>query len=294
MPGGANNLLYRIVGEAGDFAVKFTVRDERDRAGREYAALTVLRQAQLAIAPEPIWIDYEHYRQPVVVQSWINGSVLTGPPETDSDWAALLDHYRAIHSVTPEHTTVALRNGYINVASGTAGKMLVQEHAAKLPHEVWPQSLHKLLTWLDGWSPSEWPAPPRTLVRVDGNWRNFLCCGNGSASVDWEYSGWGDPVFELSELALHPAYAAVPRQRWDHFVMAYARRRRDSTTALRVQTYTAIMLVWWVVRWARYLYEVPLGLDARLVERSSGWLEDAKRQYERYLEMAAIHIGTMG
>ncbi len=37
--GGANNLLYRVRGDEGDLAMKFVMRDARDRAGREYHAL---------------------------------------------------------------------------------------------------------------------------------------------------------------------------------------------------------------------------------------------------------------
>jgi hypothetical protein len=40
--GGANNLPYRASSPDGDFAVKFTIRDRRDRAGREYGALLAL------------------------------------------------------------------------------------------------------------------------------------------------------------------------------------------------------------------------------------------------------------
>ncbi len=281
--GGANNLLFRVTGDAGDYAVKFTVRDARDRAGREYAALSALRQAGLDIAPRPIWLDRERHAQPVVVQTWLNGEALSRPPQTDAEWAALLDHYGAIHSVTPQRTTVPLASGYVNVSSGEAGKAMVHEHARMLPLEVRPASLREILAWLDGWSPPTWPTPPRTLVRVDGNWRNFVACGDALASVDWEYSGWGDPAFELSELALHPAYDGVPQERWEQFLMDYARRHNDPTVNLRVRTYTTIMLVWWLVRWTRYLYEVPRGMDARLVSRPAGWLAEVERQYGRYL-----------
>lgn len=42
--GGMNGRLFRASGPAGDVAVKFAVRDERDRAGREWAALTMLAE----------------------------------------------------------------------------------------------------------------------------------------------------------------------------------------------------------------------------------------------------------
>lgn len=46
------------------------------------------------------------------------------------------------------------------------------------------------------------------------------------------------------------------------------------------------MLVWWAVRWQRYLYEVPRGLDQRLVDRSSSWRETIEHNYLYYLNLA--------
>ena len=46
------------------------------------------------------------------------------------------------------------------------------------------------------------------------------------------------------------------------------------------------MTVWWVVRMARYLYEMPRGRDARLVEWSDDWLAEMQVKYERYVALA--------
>ena len=51
--GGANNLVYRVSNNTVDLAVKFTIKDSRNRASREYHALLALQQANLAIAPAP-------------------------------------------------------------------------------------------------------------------------------------------------------------------------------------------------------------------------------------------------
>ena len=122
----------------------------------------------------------------MVVQSWLDGETLDGPPHNDAEWAALLDHYCAIHSVTPGRTAVALTNCFLNVSSGEAGKTLVREQASRLPAEALPRRAQELLARFDDWSPPVWPSPPRTLVRVDGNWRNFIRRGDSLASVDWE------------------------------------------------------------------------------------------------------------
>ena len=120
--GGANNLLYRVTNAGEDYAIKFTVRDERNRAQREHDALSALQQAGLSLAPQAILVDQNRYRQPVVVQSWLDGAVLVAPPESDADWAALLHHYCAIHSLTPAHTSIQLMDAVLNMASGRRGQ----------------------------------------------------------------------------------------------------------------------------------------------------------------------------
>ncbi|MFL5805891.1 MAG: aminoglycoside phosphotransferase family protein [Roseiflexaceae bacterium] len=291
--GGANNLLYRATSAEADLAVKFTMRDDRDRAGREYAALSALRQAGLQLAPQAIWLDQQRYHQPVVVQTWLDGEVLAAPPQMDADWMALLQHYCVIHSLTPARTATALAEAVLNVPSGAAGKALVWQHAERLPPSARPQSLQVLLTRFEAWNPPTWPAPPRTLCRVDPNWRNFLRRAGGWASVDWENSGWGDPAFELADLMTHPGYEEVAPARWDWLIDTYAERIGDRTAALRARTYATIMLVWWVVRLARYLYEVPRGLDPRLVQRPPDWRGEIERKYARYAARADAHFAAL-
>ena len=290
--GGANNLLYRVTNGQDDYAVKFTVRDERNRAGREFAALTALQAAGLVIAPQAIGCSLDRFRQPVIVQSWLEGAVLTGPPQSQVEWLALLDHYCLIHSFKPEHTTVVLPEAVLNVASGAAGKTLIEQQVAKLPLSAQPASLQAILAWLQTWTPPTWPAPPRTLCRVDPNWRNFIRLEARLSSVDWENSGWGDPAFELADLMTHPAYTSVSITTWHWLIDAYATAMHDPTAALRIQTYYTIMLVWWLVRWARFLYEVPQGLDVRLVARSPHWQSETEQNYRHYLTKITTHLTT--
>ncbi len=291
--GGANNLLYRASTAQVDYVIKFTVRDERDRAGREYTALRALQESGLSVAPLAIWCDRQRYPQPVIVQTWLDGAPLTAPPQTSTEWAALLRHYCTIHQVTPARTTVGLAEATLNVASGVAGKALVQQHLARIPRAARATSLQNVLTWFATWTPPTWPSPPRALCRVDANWRNFIQREAGWASVDWENSGWGDPAFELADLMTHPAYAIMPAAHWHRLILAYAEQMADPTAFRRVYTYYTIMLVWWAVRWARYLYEVPRGLDARLVERPAHWQAETEQKYAQHMARLVEHIATL-
>lgn len=83
--GGANNRVYRATRGGDDFAIKFTIADARDRAGREHAVLVTLFHLGLAIAPESLLLDQTTYAQHVVAQRWLAGDVEEAPPTTDSE-----------------------------------------------------------------------------------------------------------------------------------------------------------------------------------------------------------------
>lgn len=297
--GGANNLLYRAqhtdVGH--DYAIKFTVRDARNRAGRECMALQALEEAGLTIAPRALWWSADRYHQPVVIQTWLAGETLTGPPETRADWDALLAHYCAIHSLTPERTAAQFAEAVINARDGASGRALVAQNVERLPRSAISPRLQHILSWFNAWQIPEWPAAPRTLCRVDPNWRNFIRRVSGEentwASVDWENSGWGDPAFELADLMTHPEYRHVERRTWERLIDAYARQMQDETARLRIETYYTISLVWWCVRFARYLYEIPRGLDARLVAPPPDWRPTAEGKYAHYLTKTEAHTAQL-
>lgn len=284
--GGANNRLFRVKSAADDLVVKFTIRDERDRAGREFAALLALQQTSYAVTPEAVWLDRHSFNQPVIVQTWLEGEALNSPPKNLQEWQALADHYLAIHQLTPEKTAVKILPAVLNAASGTDGKGLVRRHLERIPAQFRPTGLVSLVKRFEAWAPPQWAPPRLALCRVDANWRNFIRIRNAWGSVDWENSGWGDPAFEIADLITHPAYIDAENPPWEWVISHYCDRIEDEGARLRIQTYIIILLVWWVVRWQRYLYEVPRGLDARLVDRPETWMETVDQNYRHYLNLA--------
>jgi hypothetical protein len=86
----------------------------------------------------------------------------------------------------------------------------------------------------------------------------------------------------------HIAYLEVPSWRWDWVLDAYCALVDDATASLRIQAYCTILTVWWVARLARYLYEIPRGLDRRLVSWSPGWQEDLGAKYQCVLYRAEV------
>lgn len=291
--GGRNNLLYRAKGPRGDLAVKFTVPDECDRAGREYGALTVLRQAGLSIAAQPVLLDRSSYAQPVVVQSWLDGEVKDHAPETPAEWHRLLEHLALVHSVTPDLANLALRESRIHACSAEEGKRAVRQQVQHIPQDAQDAPLKALLARFEDRVFSEWPEPPTALCRLDNNITNYVRRSGPWASVDWEYSGWGDPAFDVANLLTHVAYMAVPAWRWEGLAAAYCVLVEDAAALVRIQTYCQILAVWWVLRLARYLYELPRGLDRRLVDWSAGWQADIEAKYRYYLGMGeGLYAGS--
>ncbi len=287
--GSANNILYRVTGNGHDLAVKFTIRDERRRAWREFQALTAMQEAGLSLAPRPILLDEVRFVQPVVVQSWIEGAVTAVPPQSDREWHLLLDHYAMLATVTPQTTQTPLPEATINFNCVAAGLQHIHSQLQKLPKTHQPDSLRQLVSFVEQKSSPETEAlaPVQALCRVDGNALNFIRRADQWLSVDWENSGWGDPAFEIVDLICHPAYLAVSESRWEWVMQQYAEKVGDETAVSRMQNTYPLMLVWWVARLARYLYEVPHGKDERLVKREDNWQADIEQKMVRYVKRAA-------
>jgi aminoglycoside phosphotransferase (APT) family kinase protein len=193
--GGANNRIFHARGPAGDLAVKFTLRDRRFRAEREYAALQALGEAGLQIAPGPLILDTKRCSLPVVVQEWLPGPVSSNPPEEEAAWEALLEHFKAIHSITPERTSVPLRKALVNFSSARQGVQVVNHMADLLPPEGRPAGLEEMVRRFNTACFPSWQSPALTLCRTDPAPLNFIRRPGGWASVDWENSGWGDPAY---------------------------------------------------------------------------------------------------
>ena len=285
LEGGANNQLFRAKHSLGDFVIKFTIRDDRNRAEREFQALLALEQAGLQIAPIPILVDTASYRQPVMVQTWIEGERINQLPTTDEEWQEFLQYYLVVHTVTPDTSSMKLPRAY-SASTVSEGHSLVNQQLARIPHEAQPRALQDLVRRFEQTEIPEWEEASVTLCRIDPNLSNFIRRVNGMASVDWEYSGWGDPAFDIADLMAHPTYMDAPSSRWPWLIQAYGDSVDDSTAATRIEAYYKILLIWWAARSVRFLYEVPRGLDHRLASLQADWQADAQMKYDHYLNLA--------
>lgn len=284
--GGSNNLLYRATGRGHDVAVKFTLRDSRDRAGREYDALTALRAIGAGLAPTPLFLDQTSFAQPVILMTWLDGPVSETPPTSDAEWHALLTHLAAVHTVAPADATETIPPAVMTMLDAADGLRRIEAQVDRLPPGGHTAPVDALVEAVEAAAWPEWPPVAVCLCRSDPNLSNFVRRRGRWASVDWENAGWGDPAFEMADLLCHPTTLTVSPARAAWLVRHYAALSGDAALPGRVAVYQRLLLVWWVARLARFLYEVPRGLDPRLVDRPADWQAAAERKYQLYVERA--------
>ncbi len=286
--GGHNNLLYHARGPGGNLAVKWTRRDDRDRAGRECAALQLLRRRAMHLAPEALLVDRERYDLPVVVQTWLDGIAGSAPPESDGQWHALLEHYVAIHTIHQAPSEHDIRPAFVNFASADDGLRRARSSAERVPAEAWTAALTRHRERMETYSWPVWHTPRLAFCRADPNVTNFVRSSPGLYSVDWENSGWGDPAFEIGDMLAHPAYLDVTDRRRAWVMRRYAEIAGADQIAVRSWVYFCLMCCDWAFFFARKAHEhaADVARKARLVDRPAEWYHGLPRQRDRYMALA--------
>lgn len=307
--GGMNNLVFRarrttefIDGEFSmpfdDVAIKFTIRDARDRAGREFATLTLLERLKVSVAPSAVYLnrfETESNRSPVVIQTWLAGQPTNADTLANEDWQKLIDHLHVIHSVTPvlaHQKRTTLPQVVLTMRTAHEGLEAVRWQTQQIPQDEQPQTLRDLLSQLERTDWPIWPEPAVCLCRGDNNIRNFIKPLHSHEvwrSVDWEYSGWGDPAFEIADLMTMPSYLGNDEAHWEWMLAQYREAlppQAQSNFVLRVQTYRQLMAVWWVARFARMIYEQPRQKDQRLVPFDPAALDEYRERLDVYARRA--------
>jgi hypothetical protein len=120
------------------------------------------------------------------------------------------------------------------------------------------------------------------LIPISGI--SFSDLDHGTQSIG--NRGWGDPAFDIADLITHLAFIEVPSSRWVWLLEQYGQVVEDTTIATRIFTYSKIMLIWWLARFTRYLYEIPRSLDQRLSPWPKNILTDLSEKYDCYLKKA--------
>jgi aminoglycoside phosphotransferase (APT) family kinase protein len=285
--GGQNGLVYRAERGSDNLAIKFTPRDERDRAGREYASLSLLHEVRPDLAPQPLLLE-RTLPLPAVVQTWLEGEVHAAPPADEPEWQALLEHLLRVHQVAPGESARSLQRGVVCVTSAQEGLARLDLELSRTPVGKHPREVLELRRRLGDLSFLVWQEVSLGLCRVDPNTLNFIRRPIRWASVDWENSGWGDPAFDLADLTAHPAYTgdyghSTP---WMWVLDTYSALQTGEEFRERTRIYHLLSLAWWAAFFARMVREVALDpTSARWAKRPERWTEQVSRKYARYLAL---------
>ena len=196
-----------------------------------------------------------------------------------------------MHELSPEHTTVGLQQCVDN-SNGSEGYYEdVARIRQKAREENLPSDVIKLTDKLTQLPLGGWQPVPSRLCRADHNIRNFILDNGMLKSVDWEYSGWGDPAEDFAEMIAHATYMEVPPERWDSVIEDYANRSMIEHVRERIQICLAIKLVGWAVRIARAFVSTKPE-RSRLASLNGEWRVDTKKKYEYYLERTQTHLSS--
>jgi hypothetical protein len=276
---GMNGIIYRVTPLADknvELAVKLCKADERDRAGREYAATAALIQAGHNVCAEPLHIEYDIPDLPeltLLISTWLPGKALTTPPvpEDRRGWRDILYALAVAHELRPRDTPIPIREAVMSIRDPGDLLAALVPRREKLPNgqvgALTTAQIDHMLDFLAQTIPQQWEQPaPIGLILCDTNPSNMIAHQGAIKLVDWENSGWADPAFDIGDLCAQPDYFDLPDEHRAWIRAEHGRILNDHTFAHRAEVYERIMNVFWI-----------LGMSAALVGKSSQRMDGVKR-----------------
>jgi aminoglycoside phosphotransferase (APT) family kinase protein len=304
--GGHNNALYRIEADGACYACKLCIPDERQRAAREYEALRLLHVSRVDVAPEPLWLDESCsiLPFPAVIYRWLPGAPLT-PPLSQGHLEAFLTSYRQLHALQPGDQALDLREAWFHWFAWES--YLVDLQALLDAYGAWlaaadPQgpALRDRLARLvkrcteyviaSGVNPGREAVPLRPC-RVDHNLANTVWGPDGRLRwVDWEYSGWGDPALDLSELRWHAAFAELSQAQHRWLRENYCRPENDAAFERRLAVWDHIIVTHWSLLILRRLWTLHNGPDRVRLSQPAAHPAQVRTRLVGFIERAEHFI----
>jgi len=236
----------------------------------------------------PLLLNADHQPHPVVVQSWLAGENCAALPEDDASWVALLTQFAAVHRISPGTTAISLSDAVFDAHNTNDVRQRIEAILMRLPASAVPAGVRDLMRRLDGTVLPQWSPPSLRLTHGDPNVRNFIRRPDAWAFVDWEYSGWGDPAFEIANLITHPGNIPVPLPRWDWVAAQYAAFSDDAGAETRIRTYCTMLAVAFAAYFANlgYQFDAGEGERERLMPQSPSRRAEIASHYRHYLTVA--------
>jgi hypothetical protein len=297
--GGGNSRVYRVQAADGRrYALKCypdPPQDPRDRLGREWRALALLRQHGIDCVPQPVAHDPQRH---AALYDWIEGEPVHGPgPAELADLVDFLARTHALGRTLAEDAAGPASHAcptpaHLSAQAGRRLERLLQAGPPAAARDFLERELAPLLareaagfleaTAAAGLDPCQ-PAAPVTLSPADTGFHNALATDRGLVFLDLEYFGWDDPAKLVADVLLHPR-GAPPAPLRPRFLSAaaaiYGADDPDFLPRLR-RSLPLLGLVWCLILLNELL---PEGLRRRL--RAAHGTADARAAQARQLARA--------
>lgn len=218
LTGGRQNHVYAWQDpDRGPVCVKvYYKRDERRRAEREWAALTLLAEHGVDEAPAPLWCDTAG-EEPVIGMTMVPGTCILDSTDMAGALKATAHATTRIQAVAPTGILAELER--IDNAAHYIAR-LTDQWPGQLQQAAGDPLTADMLALLDRWhecgdgelllgDPS-----PRILSRGDANLLNWLDDEGAISCVDFEFAGHSTAAFDAADLIEHISARAVPDAIW--------------------------------------------------------------------------------
>lgn len=203
LPGGMSHTVFAPIDDS-TLVVKVFATVVREEPEREWEALVALSGS--GIAPEPI--HFEVGDSAVVVMTRMSGSSLSAGELGAGHAAAIGNIHRRVHR-TGTHPRRPVGHSWVRASCADLpdrSQAPTGDGASDVVARAWKAAQR----WVAN-SDVEGILAPDTLCfsRGDPNLNNYLWSDNGLALIDWEGSGYSDPVLEFADIAEHASTRAL-------------------------------------------------------------------------------------
>jgi len=217
LTGGRQNHVYLWTPPGGHEAVVkiYYKTDDRRRAEREWAALTLLAARKIEGAPLPLWIDPDP-AEPVIGMSLVRGEPLLRAADPHAALQGLADTTARMRSVPlsgllAELPRIDSASHYMRRLTDTWPKLLADHTSDPLT----PTMRDLLVAWQRNDDAGLLSGPAeRVFSRGDSNLLNWLRAGTSSACVDFEFAGYSTVTFDAADLIEHISSRDIPDSTW--------------------------------------------------------------------------------
>jgi aminoglycoside phosphotransferase (APT) family kinase protein len=239
LSGGMSHAVFVPIDDS-SLVVKVFKAADRQEPEREWEALVAL--AGSGIAPEPVHFDAGD--PPVVVMTRMLGTSLSAGDLTAEHAGAIGSVHRRVHRAGPARRRLV---GHSWVRASCAS--LLDESQAPPPRDGELDAVSRAWRAAREWVhavdvdrilASDGPC----FSRGDPNLTNYLWGDDGVVLIDWESSGYSDPVLEFADMAEHASTRSLTENFWTDLAAATGLTKADHD---RVRTSRRLLTCFWLV-----------------------------------------------